>query len=30
VPPGSLRPGTNDVEVLDLRKIGGNRSITGP
>jgi hypothetical protein len=30
VPPGSLRPGTNDVEVLELRKIGGNRSITGP
>ena len=30
VPPESLRPGANDVEVLDLRKIGGDRSITRP
>jgi hypothetical protein len=30
VPPSSLHPGANDVEVLDLRKIGGDRSITRP
>ncbi len=30
VPPESLRPGSNAVEVLDLRKIGAKRSITRP
>jgi hypothetical protein len=30
VPPASLRPGANDVHVLDLRKIGADRSITRP
>jgi hypothetical protein len=30
VPPSSLHPGANDVVVLDLRKIGGDRSITRP